>query len=61
MSVKTPQEMYKEAQESLGYHVASNLLAIVSFPVKMVTKVGTVVVAWYAKTKTSHEAEATKS
>ncbi|MEX1215501.1 hypothetical protein [Saccharospirillum sp.] len=38
MSVKTPEEMYKEAQQSLGFHVASNLLTIVSLPVTLLSK-----------------------
>lgn len=61
MSVKTPQELYNEAQQSLGYHVAANLLTIVSLPVKLVTKIVAVVGAWLAKTRANHEAEASKS
>lgn len=59
MSVKTPEQMYKEAQQSLGYHVASNLLTIVSLPVKLVTKAWLLVSNQFGKSVSS--AEASKS
>lgn len=59
MSGKTPEQMYKEAQQTLGYHVASNLLTIVSLPVTLLTKAWTLVSSQVGKTASG--AEASKS
>ncbi len=59
MSVKTPEQMYKEAQQSLGYHVASNLLTIVSLPVTLLTKAWVLVANQFGKSASG--AEASKS
>lgn len=55
MSVKTPEQMYKEAQQSLGYHVASNLLTIVSLPVTLLTKAWTLVSSQFGKSASGAE------
>lgn len=59
MSGKTPEQMYQEAQQSLGYHVASNLLTIVSLPVTLLTKAWVLVASHFGKSASG--AEASKS
>ncbi len=62
MSVnKTPEQMYKEAQQSLGYHVASNLLTIVSLPVVLLSKAWVLVSGMTEKASSDTDAEASKS
>ncbi len=56
MSDKTPEQMYKEVQESLGYHVATNLLTIVSMPVTLLTKAWTLVSNQFGKSASGVQA-----
>lgn len=58
MTQKTPQQMFEEAQQTLGYQVANNLLNIVSIPVVLLGKVWTFVRAQVAGI---NQAETSKS
>lgn len=49
MTQKTPEQMFEEAKQTLGYQVAENLLAMVSLPVKLLSKAWTFIRAKVAE------------